>query len=157
MNTKKNNYKGFTLIELMVVIVIIGILLAISVPNFITTKDRARNAEIKTNMHLFQIMAETYATDWAGLYASSSIDIKTEGKIKNYWKDFKNPYTKIIDDASSTIISISEDGQIEPRTFRKGNISYISSNENTKYTIYAAEQDGQSLMLNKKIFSITNN
>ncbi|OPX22966.1 MAG: hypothetical protein B1H03_03005 [Planctomycetales bacterium 4484_113] len=60
MNSRKS---GFTLIELLVVIVIIGILVAIALPNFIKVREKAKEAEVKQNLHSIQLAVERYAVD----------------------------------------------------------------------------------------------
>jgi prepilin-type N-terminal cleavage/methylation domain-containing protein len=50
------NRKGFTLIELMIVVVIIGILAALAIPRFMQTSGKAKKSEAKTVLkQLYQL------------------------------------------------------------------------------------------------------
>ncbi len=59
----KKNEKGFTLIELMIVIAIIGILSAIAIPNFITYRRRSENSAANSDVKNAYTFAQAYFTD----------------------------------------------------------------------------------------------
>lgn len=71
--------KGFTLIELMIGVMIIGILAAISIPNFISLVSRAREASTKKNMHLLQTATEDFAAVSDGRYPDTAADVSDDG------------------------------------------------------------------------------
>ena len=85
--------RGFTLIELMVVIVVIGILAILGTMNFTTMRNRAMEASVKANGHAGQLAVESYAAANFGTYppaATALADIQAQlpgGAI------FKNPFT----------------------------------------------------------------
>ena len=60
--------KGFTLIELMIVVVIIGILAAIAIPNYISMTNRAKEGSVKANAHALQLVVEDYNVRNNGTY-----------------------------------------------------------------------------------------
>jgi len=55
----------------MIVVVIIGILAAIAIPNFVSMQARAKEASVRSNAHTTQLAAEDYAVQENGIYASS--------------------------------------------------------------------------------------
>jgi type IV pilus assembly protein PilA len=64
------NEDGFTLIEVLVVIMIIGILAAIAIPAFLNQTSKASDAAAKELVHTAQVAEETCATDHSGQYSS---------------------------------------------------------------------------------------
>src|SRR5580693_5554953 len=60
---------GFTLIEVLVVVLIIGLLAAIAIPAFLNQKSKATDAGAKELAHAALVAAETYSTDHNGSYA----------------------------------------------------------------------------------------
>lgn len=66
--------KGFTLIELMIVVAIIGILAAIAIPNFIKFQCRSKQSEGKTNLKSMYVAQQSYLGEYDQFVALATTD-----------------------------------------------------------------------------------
>lgn len=67
--------EGFTLIELMIVVAVIGILAALAIPNYVSMQEHAKVAGTKSNAHTLQLAIENYAVTHDGIYSVAAADI----------------------------------------------------------------------------------
>lgn len=75
MQIKSNRGKGFTLVEILIVVVILGILAAIVVPQFAGAANEARTGNVVTQTNTIETQLELYAARNNGLYP----DLVTDG------------------------------------------------------------------------------
>jgi general secretion pathway protein G len=131
---RQTKQEGFTLIELMVVIVIIGILVAIALPNFIGATDRAKVANVKSNAHTAQTMLESYGVDFGGKYPDNVANLQNEAQTGAYWKLLSNPF--------NTTQTALEDHNTTTWT-SGGAVGYNmgSTSDKTKYYVYGSDKN----------------
>ncbi len=92
MKKPQREERGFTLIELMVVLVILGILAGLIVPKFMDRPDEARRAKariqiesLETALKLYKLDNGNYPTTEQGLKAL--VEAPTTGKLAANWRE----------------------------------------------------------------------
>jgi type IV pilus assembly protein PilA len=78
---RKRNKKGFTLVELVVVVAILGILAALAVPRFMGTQDNAKKQTHNANVRTIESALSLYVAE-EGKYTTAISDLVTAGYLK---------------------------------------------------------------------------
>lgn len=156
--TKKRLNHGMTMIELLVVTIVIGILVAVGIPNLIGSQDRSKNASVKGNMRVIQLAAESYGVD-AGGYYPTDIDTaflsylpggSNDGTLEgispvNPWTDAEEEPTLgggALDAAAVNVLKHSP-----PGTLGRGEIQYdYDGAEERTYGIVGGGADNKMLI-----------
>jgi general secretion pathway protein G len=85
-NKNLGRENGFTLVELMVVMLIIGVLAAIAIPSFISSIRNAKEAVLKEDLHVLRNAIDSYTMDKAKAPQSLD-DLVQTGYLKTIPKD----------------------------------------------------------------------
>jgi len=139
MNINKTE-KGFTLIELMIVVAIIGILAAIAIPQFANYRMKAFNAAAVSDLHTARMAEESLYTDYqeyggsvagTGAGAATGVLLTTNGSA----------YISTDTAGQNISITLSKNVKIVANMLAGGSVASVTAKHDTGDKLYAAETD----------------
>ena len=105
---RRNKDAGFTLVELMIVMAIIGVLAVIAVPSYIAAIKHAREAVLKEDLHILRAAIDSYTMDKQKAPQSLD-DLVQEGYLKTIPEDPMTHSTSTwVTDTSDSMHSLDE-------------------------------------------------
>jgi type II secretion system protein G len=127
--------RGFSLIEMLIVITIIGTLAGLMLPNLLKSQDKAKETSVKAVLHAFQTALESYNVDTLAYPAGTNLSAKglydilaTDGYLKTAPV---NPFTG----------KAYEDGD------EAGKILYSLNSSTGLYTLTGYKRNGSTVLM----------
>ncbi len=135
--------KGFTLIELMIVVMIIGILAVFVIPIFSRMIARSKEAAVRSNCHTVQLAAEDFAVQNEGVYAAdvgadvtqanqSITDMLPGGAL------LENPFTKAATEPVDGVAANAGESAYAP---------IVQNNVNVGYSITGVGKEANTIII----------
>lgn len=120
---KKLQQKGFTLIELMVVIVIVGILAAVAIPKFLDASAKAKMSEAPTVVASYESAQLAYLAETSSLGAIGSLVFESPSNSKwfTYQENGTGTFQAV---ASATIGDFPQDEYLQSVVDASGDITH---------------------------------
>ena len=125
---KRNNKKGFTIVELVIVIGVIGILSAILIPTFVNVTQKANEAALKSNL------ANAYSA-----YAAEAADGVVDGTEIEI-KFFEQGDVYLINEENDALV-YEFDGEWKPATSVPGALSYVADDAHSTFNGYIVKYE----------------
>jgi type IV pilus assembly protein PilA len=129
--------EGFTLVELLVVMLILGLLAAIAIPSFFNQRDKAKDADAKSAVRTAQTAIESYATESGGTYVGA-----TAARLKTIEPTLNDANLQEPTNLSATDYTVTVNSANTPNTFSINRGVGALLDGQTSLTCTVAESDG---------------
>jgi type IV pilus assembly protein PilA len=113
-----NSGKGFTLVEIMIVVVIIGLLAAMAIPAFAKVRQQSRTKAVLNNLRIISSAAQTYMMD-KGMTQAGYTDL-----VGTTTDNLVNAVVPVLDENYSGLIYVTSQSQITLSSGAIGTVTY---------------------------------